>query len=271
MEILSLLVGTVLLRPYVFIFLALFLFLASRQVGRRRALLWTLTGYAVAWTAEYASTHWGIPFGDYYYIDATRDRELWIGGVPFMDSLSFAFLSYTGYACAWQIAAALTATEGRPPAPDAYLGARRSWRTLLLGAGITTLMDVIIDPVSLMGDRWFLGLIYGYPHGGCYFGVPVANFVGWAVVSAAIIGLNQAWDRLLPPEVSPEARRPLAYEHLGGFLLFFFIVAFNLSVAAWLRAWALFLTGTCLVTLFFAAAFRLLARNGMLVRRLPSS
>ena len=57
MEFFSLLLGTVLLRPYVFIFLAMFLFLAGRQIGWARTLLWTVTGYGLAFAAEFSSIH----------------------------------------------------------------------------------------------------------------------------------------------------------------------------------------------------------------------
>ena len=107
MELLSLLIGTVILRPYVFIFLAIFFFVASQQIGWRRTLLWTITAYAVAFAAEYSSIHNGFPFGIYYYVETTRNQELWVAGVPFMDSLSWSFLTFTGYTCAWQLVAAL--------------------------------------------------------------------------------------------------------------------------------------------------------------------
>ncbi len=113
MEFLSLLIGTVILRPYVFLFLALYLVVASQQIGWKRTLLWTITGYAVAFAAEFSSIHGGFPFGDYYYVDATRNQELWIAGVPFMHSLSFAFLTFTGYTCAWQLVAAWKGKNGR--------------------------------------------------------------------------------------------------------------------------------------------------------------
>ena len=47
-------------------------------------------------------------------------------------------------------------------------------------------LDVVIDPLAVRGDRWFLGRIFYYPEPGWYFGVPIANFVGWVVVGAAI-------------------------------------------------------------------------------------
>lgn len=261
METVSLLVGTVVLRPYVFAFLAVYVFLASRQMGWLRTIIWTGVGYGVAFSAEYGSIHWGIPFGDYYYVPATLDRELWIAGVPFMDSLSFTFLSYTGFTCAWHIVAAWKTgpfrRHGGPADPGRYLETRRSPAVLVLGALTTTVLDVIVDPVALMGERWFLGRIYGYRHEGLYFGVPLANFAGWLVVSASIIAINQALDRRLPQPGGAAADRRISYLHLGGFVLFFFVSAFNLAVALWLRAWGVFLAGAVLAAGFLLAALRI--------------
>ncbi|HCG73741.1 MAG TPA: carotenoid biosynthesis protein, partial [Nitrospina sp.] len=97
METLSLLWGTVLLRPYVFIFLAVYLTIAILNMGVLRSLLFTVLAYSIAFICEYSSTRNGFPFGFYTYIDTTRDQELWISNVPFMDSLSFSFLTYVSY------------------------------------------------------------------------------------------------------------------------------------------------------------------------------
>ena len=51
------------------------------------------------------------------------------------------------------------------------------------GALLMTWLDVVIDPLTVHGDRWFLGRIYYYPEGGAYFGVPLAISLGgslWA-------------------------------------------------------------------------------------------
>ena len=55
MEVLRLLVGTVLLRPYVFVFLAAFLALAVPAWGWRRTGLYVVLGYVLAWLAEYSA------------------------------------------------------------------------------------------------------------------------------------------------------------------------------------------------------------------------
>src|SRR3989441_11029302 len=105
--VLSLLLGTVLLRPYVFIFLAAYLIASTLQFGLKRTFGFLVLGYWLVFLAEYSSTHTGFPFGWYYYIDTTRHQELWINNVPFMDSLSFIFLAYASYTTALLLCAPL--------------------------------------------------------------------------------------------------------------------------------------------------------------------
>ena len=50
--------------------------------------------------------------------------------------------------------------------------ARTSWPVFLLTAFLFAFIDMVIDPVALRGDRWFLGKIYYYPDPGIHFGVP---------------------------------------------------------------------------------------------------
>ena len=54
-----LLLGTLLLRPYVFAFLAVFAWAATRDLGALRMLGFLAWGFAVAFAAEYASTRVG--------------------------------------------------------------------------------------------------------------------------------------------------------------------------------------------------------------------
>src|SRR5579864_99081 len=99
-----LLLSTIALRPYVFIFLASFLFISIANFGLRTTFLFTTITYIVALACEWSSVHNGFPFGLYHYIEATRGREIWIFGVPFMDSLSFTFLSFASYTLALMVA-----------------------------------------------------------------------------------------------------------------------------------------------------------------------
>jgi uncharacterized membrane protein len=231
MSFLRLLAGTITLRPYVFVFLAAYLVLAIRSWGWYRTLLYTVTGYGLAWAAEYSSIHTGFPFGWYEYFSApTLDRELWIAGVPFMDSLSFVFLTFAGLQVARLILQPLTWRSARLSdlewtGPSSSIG----WSTWFLAGLLTMGLDLVIDPVALHGDQWFLGQIYHYPGGGIYFGVPLSNFAGWALLAWAIIGLNLWLDRvLLRRWWGPWEDRPL--DALGAAGLFAGVLAFNLAV-----------------------------------------
>src|SRR3954453_10965996 len=94
----DLLIGTFVLRPYVFSFLAAFLAAGAVDLGLRRTLLFAAWVGPLAWLAELSSTRLGIPFGLYHYTGATRGQELFIADVPFFDSLSFTFLAYAAFA-----------------------------------------------------------------------------------------------------------------------------------------------------------------------------
>jgi putative membrane protein len=106
-------------------------------------------------------------------------------------------------------------------------------------------LDVVIDPLAVRGDRWFLGRVFYYPESGWYFGVPAANFAGWVVVGATI-----AWGwGLLGPRVggSPPAwaaRLPARRYH--ALVLYYLVLLFNLAVTAAVAEPALFWAGTLL-------------------------
>jgi putative membrane protein len=228
-----LLLGSLLLRPYVYGFLILHLAGASALLGWRRTTALTLIAWLVAFVAEASSIRTGIPFGWYYYLPQTADQELWIAGVPFFDSLSFPFLLTASYGLAWLLL-------GKPV--DAEPGARRRpsrWPHALLAVGLFVLLDVVIDPVALRGDRWFLGQIYGYPEPGVYFGIPLANFLGWGIVGLAATGLVHAWEgREIDWRPARFAGR--AWLCPG---LYFTVLAFNLAVTFAIGEWTLGLTG----------------------------
>ncbi len=246
MEILSLLWGTVLLRPYVFVFLAFYLAIAILNMGTARTLIFTIMAYAIAFLSEYSSTRNGFPYGFYSYIDTTRDQELWIINVPFMDSLSYSFLSYISYTMSLLVWSPLKKNGW-----DVRLGdnakVKSSLKVVFTGAALFMLMDVIIDPVAFRGDRWFLGKIYTYQEEGEYFNIPLTNFAGWFLVGTAIIGsfclVNRWLDRHLP-----ESRKDIPYQALLGPGLYFGVLLFNLAVTFYIQE---FLLGFCgiLITL----------------------
>ncbi|HYK64814.1 MAG TPA: carotenoid biosynthesis protein, partial [Patescibacteria group bacterium] len=191
-----LLLATIALRPYVFIFLASFLFISIVNFGLRTTLLFTILTYAVSLACEWSSVHNGFPFGLYHYLDATRGRELWVFGVPFMDSLSFTFLAFASYSVALLLSVPLYRNGADLRILDTW-EIRRAPRVWLISAVFMVMVDMVVDPLSVLGDRWFLGKIFWYDPPGPHFGVPISNYLGWFFVAAITIAIFQWLDAAL--------------------------------------------------------------------------
>lgn len=231
----DLVIGTVALRPYVFVFLAAFLAAGAADLGWRRTLGLGGWVWLVAWLAEFSSTRTGFPFGLYHYTGSTRGQELFIADVPLMDSLSFTFLAYASFCLA-------RAARGAHRASPASLA--------LWAGGLMMLLDVVVDPLAVRGERWFLGRVFYYPNGGSYFGVPLSNFAGWWMVGTLGVGGYL----LLSGGTTGSRRGP-------GIGLYYGVLAFNLAMTGWIGEWWLLLVG---VTLHAGAALLLrhVSRHG---------
>ena len=235
MDTLALFLKTIAFRPYVFVFLAAFLFAAIKLIGWPRTWRFWLISWATAFVCEFSSTRNGIPFGWYYYNGSTIGQELYFSNVPFMDSISFSFLLYAAYCVA--LCLLLPAEQSSPSTQPLLkplrfdLPARTSWPALLFTAFLFAFIDMVIDPAALRGDRWFLGKIYYYPDPGIHFGVPLANYVGWAVVGLISLAIYFPLERRLPTLLPPPSVTPRLLLGVG---LYYGVLAFNLSVTFWI-------------------------------------
>jgi uncharacterized membrane protein len=227
---LGLLAGTIWLRPYVFIFLGVYLLIATWHLGAGRALTFLFLGYLISWAAEFWSIHFGFPFGEYLYIPTTVNREIWVAGVPFMDSLSYVFLAYASYTLAL-VALTPGRWEGRHFLLQEETAIQGAWRPVILGAVLMMALDIVIDPLALRGYRWFLGQIYGYPEPGVYFGVTISNFAGWFLVGLVLIRVLQVLATRTPPSSWWDwGRRHFPSQALLGPAFYLGILGFNLAM-----------------------------------------
>lgn len=235
MEAVTLFLKTIALRPYVFIFLAAFLFSAVKLIGWPRTWRFWLITWLTAFICEFSSTRTGIPFGWYVYNGSTVGQELYFFDVPFMDSISFSFLLFAAYSVALglllPVESSSTSAETFPRSLRFDLNARTGWTVYGLTTFLFAFIDVVIDPVALRGDRWFLGKIYDYPDPGWHFGVPMANYVGWAVVGLIALAMYFLLDRRLAPLPSAQ---PITQRLLLGIGLYYGVLAFNLGVTFWI-------------------------------------
>jgi len=240
--------GTVTMRPYVFAFFASYLVAAVLHLGWRKTVWFTVVGYLIAFASEYSSINNGFPYGWYYYVEATRGKELWVAGVPFFDSLSYVFLAYCSYATALLVLSPVKKVRG-----DLVLletgRLRRSFSALLLGSLFQVFLDIVTDPVALQGSRWFLGRIYGYQEVGTHFGVPLSNYLGWWLVSALMIAALQVIDRLAGGKGKPAGVAAAPFRGLYAPFLYLCVVAFNLSVTLYIGEKLMALTGLFIFTL----------------------
>ena len=120
--------------------------------------------------------------------------------------MSFVFLAYASYCLA-----------------RLMLGRARGLPVVLASGALMMLLDVVIDPLAVRGDRWFLGRVFYYPEGGVLFGVPLSNFAGWVLVGWLAIGA------FLGAGGGGEARSAR-----GGAVLDDGVLAFNLVLAWWI-------------------------------------
>jgi uncharacterized membrane protein len=233
MDFLLLFLKTILFRPYVFIFLGAFLFSAIKLIGWPRTWRFWLISWAIAFICEFSSTRTGIPFGWYHYTGSTIGQELYLSNIPFMDSLSFSFLLYASYCLALLLTLPLANAAGgssfAPPALRFDQLSRTSWPVATLSVLFFAMIDMVIDPVALRGDRWFLGKIYYYPEPGVHFGVPIANYIGWAVVGTLSLLVYFPLDRRLSSAV-PIHHPSTTAVLLLGVGLYYGILIFNLAV-----------------------------------------
>lgn len=251
MSVLEVASHTVSARPYVFVFLVAFLAVAWPTIGKWRTLAFLAVGYLVAFASEWCSIRNGFPYGVYWYEYAALDPlELVVGGrppagspprtpagVPFFDSLSYAFMAYSSHALACFFATPLY-VRGRWDLQMADVPSRRtSFVTWLLATFFMGLLDVIVDPVAFQGDRWFLGKIYGYAEDGAYFHVPLSNQLGWWLVSGVTFAILHALDRAWiskDPARSNAGTRSVPFRALAGALIWVGCALFNVTIAFWI-------------------------------------
>lgn len=227
-------------RWYVTVFLVAFLAFSYVEQGKVRTLIWLVSGYLIAFAAEWGSINYGIPFGFYVYHADVLSSDLTIAGVPFFDTVSFAFLSYVSFSMAQFFMSPLLIKRNDIQRVTPR-NVRNSASVVFLGALLMLTIDWVTDPVAHLGKHWFLGDIYHYPNPGHHFHITFANYIGWFVVGWVIIFFNQQVDAYLGRR-ELETGKPIRLLHVPfkGLIAPLFwtgIVGFSIGITAWLGWW----------------------------------
>ena len=171
-------------RWYVVAFLIVYAAASVPDRGWLATVRFWLIAAGVAFAAEYSSTRNGFPFSEYAYTGATRGEELYLSNVPAFVPFSYATMIYAGRSLAGRITRAWS-----------------GWRLVVAGGIATMAIDVVVDPVAVRGDQWFLGELFHYANGQ-FFGVALGNFAGWVLVGAFVIGVDLLFERGPAPSPS---------------------------------------------------------------------
>ena len=196
-------------RPYVVSLVLVFIVIAAAERGWLRMVIWLVTAASIGWLSEYCSQRTGLPYGFYSYYPSSFSNELWLSNVPLFASLSYAALSYLGYSLTYTLFSPLRrGSHGieRVENPELML----SLKVALWASVLITWSDFVIDPITHLGEYWFLGKIYQYVPGdygwltflyrhmtaGRHFDVPLSNYLGWLITFFAIVYANQLIDKV---------------------------------------------------------------------------
>ncbi|MCZ7525456.1 MAG: carotenoid biosynthesis protein [Acidimicrobiia bacterium] len=209
--------GTVFGRWYVTVFGLVFLWCAVRQLGWRRTLLYAVAAVGVGALAENGSVHLGFPYTRYAFDEGLRGDELFIGDVPLMVPLSYTFMAYFAFAAGRLVASGPWRTR-----------AHRPWTEWAVALVLAVWAIWILDPVSRLGDQFYLGKLWEYEGPGFWFGLPLGSQLGFALTSAVLLAMLFALDRHAPDE--PVAS-PLRHPHLPA-LLTYHAQTFHLAFVA---------------------------------------
>ena len=103
-------------------------------------------------------------YGSYSYTEVVQPQ---VAGVPVV------------MACAWVIVIGYVKNRLR-------LLALKPWSEVFAGAVWMTAIDLLIDPVATLGVGYWV-----WRNPGPYYGVPLSNFLGWLIVSAALLAAGR--------------------------------------------------------------------------------
>jgi uncharacterized membrane protein len=212
------LIGTVGGRWYVTLFGLTFLWCAVRQMGWRRTALYTVVAVTVGALAENGSVHLGFPYTRYAFNSNLRGDEIFIGDVPLMVPLSYTFMTYFAYASARLVASGPWRTR-----------APRPWHEWILALVFAVWALWILDPVSRLGDRFYLGHLFRYEGSGFWFGLPLGSQLGFALTAAVLLAVLFA---MTSREPDLPVTNPWRHPHLIA-LVAFNCQIFHLALVAW--------------------------------------
>jgi hypothetical protein len=95
-----------------------------------------------------------------------------------MVPLSYTFMGYFGFSAGRMLASGPWRTR-----------ASSLWQEYVVGLVLTVWALWIFDPVSRLGNRWFLGRLFHYKGPGFWFGLPLGSQIGFTATAAILLAV----------------------------------------------------------------------------------
>ena len=214
----------------------------AARVGTRRATLTFAVAFVLAFTAEFAGTSTGYPFGPYSY---TQQLGYLIGGrVPFNIPTSWFYMLYASLAIVGRLL----------PARD---DSRTRWIWAAAAAVVLTAWDVSMDPAMVATAHWLWHLEdpagkpawIAFLTTDFFYGMPITNWLGWLLTGFVVA---RAMLALVPPstitrQVSPTSL-PLWLYAVNGVL--------PIAICVGRGLWGAVVAGTIAMAIPLALAIR---------------
>lgn len=151
-------------------------------IGPRRTVIFFTVSVLVSLTAELIGTSTGWPFGNYSYTSGLGWKIL--DRVPFTIPLSWFTVGLSSYLLA--IAFSRSALRRLP-----------SWSALPVGVWLLVVWDLVLDPA--MAHDSMQARFWVWHERGSYYGMPVINFLGWALTGLVFMSVSRRWWGQEPP------------------------------------------------------------------------
>jgi uncharacterized membrane protein len=212
--------GTLAGRWYVTLFGVVFAWRAGRHLGWRRAITYAVVAVAVGALAENGSVHLGFPYTRYAFNPDLRGDEIFIGDVPLFVPLSYTFMAYFAFASGRLLASGPRRLRGPRP-----------WMEWLLAWVLAVWALWVLDPVSRLGQHFYLGRVFEYAGPGFWFGLPTGSQIGFAATAAVLLAILFGMTRGDP---DGRVRAPREHPHLVALFTYHGQVFHLVAVAFWI-------------------------------------
>lgn len=209
--------------------------------GFKNALFLLIPSFVTGLLFEIIGVNFGVIFGGTYSYNQTSLGPL-IFKVPILIPFFWSFFIYTGYLISSSFLVWLNIEKPSIKNNKKWL----LFGLIIFDALVVVAIDLFMDPIMVLSGNWT------WVNGGAYFGVPLANFFGWFLVTVISCGFFRCYEYFFPIKKTTSFKSLLLIPVIGylSLVLLFSILALNLELHILVVIGSLVMLPTALLNLF---------------------